>query len=151
MLRYEFEETVAHWVCTTHHSVMVALRDELAPHNITPRQTDILGWLALSGPISQAELANRMMIEPPSLVGTLDRMEACGLLERKVCADDRRKNMIHPLPAAEKVWKQIADCGAQIQAQATEGMTEKELATLKHLLKKVRGNFEVLEILETAS
>jgi MarR family transcriptional regulator for hemolysin len=151
VLKYAFEKAVSHWVCVTHHSLMIALRDELAPHNITHRQTEILGWLALRGPLSQAELATLMMIEPPSLVGTLDRMEASRLLERKVCVDDRRKNMLHPLPAAEKAWKKIEECGKRIQVQATQGLSDIELATLEKLLTKVRRNFEVVEVLEHAS
>jgi MarR family transcriptional regulator for hemolysin len=148
VLKYEYQETVGHWLCTTYHSFMSELRDQLAPHNITHRQMDILGWLALAGPLSQADLASRMMIEPPSLVGTLDRMEASGLLERKVCAEDRRKNMIHPLPAAEKVWEQIGECIARVRMQAIEGMTHEEIATLKSLLYKVRSNFTQSQVYE---
>ncbi len=151
MLKYEFEETIGHWLCTTHHAFMVTLRDQLTPHNITYRQMEILGWLALGGPLSQAELANRMLIEPPSLVGTLDRMEASGLLERKVCADDRRKNMIEPLPAAEKVWEQIGACARQVRDQATEGMTNEEIDMLKSLLETVRNNFTVPHLAESVS
>jgi MarR family transcriptional regulator, transcriptional regulator for hemolysin len=150
VLKYDFEESVGYWLCSAQHSFMVALRDKLAPHNITYRQTEILGWLALEGPLSQADLANRMMIEPPSLVGTLDRMEASGLLVRKSCPDDRRKNLVQPLPAAERVWEQIASCAREVRAQATQGFTEEETAILKKLLSRLRDNFAVLEPVESA-
>lgn len=130
---------------------MVALRDQLAPSGITYRQAEVLAWLALEGPLSQSELASRMMIEPPSLVGTLDRMAAHGLLERRACAEDRRKNLVHPLPAAEPMWEKIASCARDIRSQAVKGFTDAEITTLKDLLGRVRGNFEIFEPVESAT
>ncbi len=151
MLKYDFEESIGYWLTLAHHAYIAELKDQLAPQGITFRQAEILAWLALEGPLSQAELASRMLIEPPSLVGTLDRMEASGLLERRICSEDRRKNLVHPLPTAEGMWEQIASCARQVRAQAIAGLTDEEVATLKTLLEKVRDNFVVLEPVETAS
>jgi MarR family transcriptional regulator for hemolysin len=151
VLKYDFEESIGYWICATHHAFMGALRDQLAPHGITFRQAEVLGLLALEGPLSQADLANRMMIEPPSLVGTLDRMEASGLLERKPCAEDRRKNLIHVLPAAERMWDRIASCARQVRAQATEGLSHEEINSLKELLERVRDNFAAQVTVESAT
>jgi MarR family transcriptional regulator for hemolysin len=151
MLKYDFEQSVGYWLITAHHAYVHAFTDRLIPHGISFRQAQILAWLAAKGPLSQTELAGHMMIEPPSLVGTLDRMEASGLLERKGCPNDRRKNLVHPLPAAEEMWEQIAACGRQMRSQATEGLTEKEIATLKQLLNKVGTNLAVSEIVESVS
>jgi MarR family transcriptional regulator, transcriptional regulator for hemolysin len=151
VLKYNFEESVGYWLATAQRSFMAALRDELAPHGITYRQAEILGWIAVEGPISQAELAARMMIEPPSLVGTLDRMEASGLLVRKSCSADRRKNLVHVLPAAIEMWEQVMVCARGVRAQATAGLTEEEVATLKGLLRRVRDNFVAPAPVESAS
>jgi MarR family transcriptional regulator for hemolysin len=151
VLRYDFEESVGYWLTSSQRSYMASLRDQLAPHGITYRQAEILGWIALEGPLSQSDLASRMMIEPPSLVGTLDRMEASGLLERKSCADDRRKNLVHVMPAAEEMWEQIVDCARRVRAQATAGLTDDEVTTLKSLLRRVRDNFTAPVPLESAS
>jgi MarR family transcriptional regulator for hemolysin len=141
VLKYDFEESVGYWLANAQHSFMAALRDQLAPHGITYRQAEILGWLAMEGALSQAELAGRMMIEPPSLVGTLDRMEASGLLERRSCASDRRKNLIHVLPPAEDMWEKIVACAREVRNQATAGFTADEVAMLKNFLHRVRDNF----------
>ena len=149
MLRHDFEESVGYWISSAQHAFMVALRDRLAPCGITYRQAEVLAWLALEGPLSQADLASRMMIEPPSLVGTLDRMAANGLLERRPCAEDRRKNLVHPLPAAEQMWEQIASCAQGVRRRAVHGLTDTEITTLKNLLERVRGNLQVLEPVES--
>ena len=140
MLRYDFEESLGYWLTMTHHAYMRAFNEELAPEGITYRQAQVLAWLSLEGPLSQVDLASRMLIEPPSLVGTLDRMEASGLLERRSCPQDGRKKLVHPLPAADKLWGQIVVCGRHIRSLATNGLTDRELATLKKLLNKVRIN-----------
>lgn len=140
MLKYDVENSVGYHLASAQRAFMSALRDRLAPHGITYRQAEILGWLALEGSLSQAELAHRMMIEPPSLVGTLDRMEASGLLERKACAEDRRKNLVQATSAAEGMWEQIMACAREIRALATQGLSEEEIGTLKDLLRRVRVN-----------
>jgi MarR family transcriptional regulator for hemolysin len=151
VLKYDFEESVGYWLATAQRSFMAALRDYLTPHGITYRQAEILGWLALEGPLSQAELATRMLIEPPSLVGTLDRMEASGLLKRQSCLEDRRKNLIHALPPAEEMWEKIVTCARDVRAQATAGLTDDEVALLKGLLQRVSDNFTAPVAVESAS
>lgn len=151
MLKYDFEESIGYWLTSAQHSYMAALRDRIAPHGITYRQAEILAWLVFYGPLSQAELASRMLIEPPSLVGTLDRMEASGLLERKSCREDRRKNLIHMLPPAEQMWEKVAECARDVRVQARAGLTDDEIALLKDLLRRVTDNFTATVPLESAT
>lgn len=119
---------------------MRALQDQLAPQGITFRQAQVLAWIVLKGPQSQAELASRMSIEPPSLVGTLDRMEAGGLIERRPCSSDRRKKLVHLLEASEAIWERVADVARKIRNVASRGLNEQEVAELKRLLKKITDN-----------
>lgn len=138
--RYDFENSVGYWLTMTHQAYTRALNDELAPQGITYRQAQVLAWLALEGPLSQADLASRMLIEPPSLVGTLDRMEAGGLLERRPCPHDRRKKFVHRLPAADEIWDRMVDSARHVRELAVEGMSNEEVRTIKKLLEKVRNN-----------
>src|SRR5262245_3031112 len=115
-----------------------AVSEELAPHGITYRQSMVLGWLAMEGELSQTELASKMMVEPPTLVGILDRMERDGWIERHNCPTDRRKNLIRPSRAAEPVWERIVECAVRVRRRATEGLSDEELATIKELLGRVR-------------
>jgi MarR family transcriptional regulator for hemolysin len=142
MLQYDFEESVGYWLMTAHHAYVRAFNARLAPHGITMRQAQVLGWLSLEGRLTQADLAARLSIEPPSLVGVLDRMERAGWVSRCSCPEDRRKKWIVPEPAAEKAWRKIAACGRAIRKEATAGMTEREVATLRKLLTRVRKNVD---------
>lgn len=140
MLNYDFEESVGYWITTANQAYLRVFNERLEPTGISFRQAQLLGFLASEGPMSQIDLASRMMIEPPSLVGILDRAEEAGLIERRPCPDDRRRKLIHPLPEAEEMWEQIAECGRQVRRQAVHGMSAEEVQTLRKLLEKVREN-----------
>ena len=78
-----------------------AMNDELAPRGITFRQAQVLWLLAHEGSLSQTDLAERMRIEPPTLVGILDRMEREGWIRREGDATDRRRKFVAPLAKAQ--------------------------------------------------
>ena len=140
MLDYDFEESVGFWLLTTSHLYQRTLNEQLAPEGVTFRQCQVLGFLVLYGPLSQTELAERMGIEPPTLVGILDRMQRDGWIRREACPQDRRKNLICPLEAAEPIWSKIVATGRRVRAQATRDLTHEQLETLKQLLSVVRSN-----------
>ena len=142
MLHYDFEESVGARLTLATQAYHRAVSDELAPHAITYRQSTVLGWLALEGELSQTELAAKMMVEPPTLVGILDRMERDGWITRHSCPGDRRKKIIRANPAAEPVWEKIVECALRVRQRAIEGLTEGELATLKTLLRRVQSNLK---------
>jgi MarR family transcriptional regulator for hemolysin len=141
MLQFDFQSSVGHSICMAAHLFERQMQDELEPMGITFRQVQILAWLAIEAkPLSQVQLAERMNIEPPSLVATLDRMQRDELITRDDCPDDRRKKMIRPLKKAETVWNEIVTCAERVRQRASAGLSEEELATLHRLLGRVRQN-----------
>jgi MarR family transcriptional regulator for hemolysin len=144
-LNYDFEESIGYWLTISTQAYHRAVSDELAPHGITYRQSMVLGWLALEGELSQTDLAAKMMVEPPTLVGILDRMERDGWIARHNCPLDRRKKLIRANPAAEPVWEQIVECATRIRGQATAGLSDRQLSTFKSLLRRVQQNLQVSE------
>lgn len=142
LLEYDFEASIGYWICVAGHLFQRAMNERLEPQGITFRQCQVLGRLACDGELAQVELADLMNIEPPTLVAVLDRMERDGLIERVACDGDRRRKIVRPLPKSKPVWKKIVACAQQVRAQAGEGLTEEELATLRRLLSVVRTNLE---------
>lgn len=140
MLEYDFQQSIGHWICRTSHLYQKAMNEELTPQGITWRQCQVLAWLAFEGPLSQVELADRMDIEPATLVRVLDRMERSGLLTRASCPGDRRVKIIQPLPAAEPIWKKIITVAERVRERAVQGMTLEQREMLKELLGMVQAN-----------
>jgi MarR family transcriptional regulator for hemolysin len=140
VLEYDFENSVGYWVCQASHALQKAFNEELAPQGVTFRQAQVLGCLALEGRLSQTDLAERMRIEPPTIVGILDRMERDGWIRRGGDKKDRRKKLVEVMPAAKPVWTKIVAVAKRVRARATRGMTATQLAQLKKLLDVVRAN-----------
>lgn len=134
----------------TAHSMQRALRAEFQPHGITYRQWQVLAWLAIEGQLTQAELAERMLLEPATLVSVLGRMERHGWTRRAGCSDDRRKRLVFPTQRARKVWEKGVACARRVRARAAQNLSSRELAQLKHLLACVRSSLEADLPLEEA-
>lgn len=143
MLQYDFEESVGYWITLTSHFYQQALQTELAPYGITFRQFQILGWLVYEGELAQNELAERMMVEPPTLVRILDRMERDEWIRRECDSLDRRRKLIVIQPRAKPVWTKMVRCLKRLRERATRGMTSQEIRTLKVLLARVQENLGV--------
>ena len=142
MLQYDFQSSIGYWICMTSRAYERAMQQQLVPTGITHRQCQVLCWLALDGPLSQVELAERMSIEPPTLVRVLDRMERDGLLIREACEHDRRVKIIRVLPKAKPVWKKIVQCAQRVRGQAARNLTPAQRETLQELLQIVQSNLQ---------
>jgi MarR family transcriptional regulator for hemolysin len=140
VLKYDFEESLGYWLAMTTRACERAMSAELAPHGFTLRQWQVLAWLVLEGELSQVELAERMGLEPATLVGILDRMERAGWIARKAWLGDRRKNLIVPTAEAEPVWAKLAACARRVRRRAAHGISPRQLRQLKSLLGLVQEN-----------
>lgn len=139
-LNYDFQSSVGYWIGLTAHTIQQSLDGRLMPFGITFRQFQVLAWLVHDREMTQADLAKRLMIEPPTLAGILCRMEAMGWIVRSTAANDRRRKMITVSPGAADVWKQVVECLLESRREATAGMTREEIDLLKSLLRRVLNN-----------
>ncbi len=140
LLPYDFEDSVGYWICRASRAFERAMNDELAPRGITFRQAQVLWLLVHEGSLSQTDLAERMRIEPPTLVGILDRMEREGWIRRESDDQDRRRKFISPLPKAKPVWSKIIACSDRVRARGNEGLSPEEQQLLKRLLGCILDN-----------
>jgi DNA-binding MarR family transcriptional regulator len=149
---FDFEQSVGCWIAQTSHALRRALDDELAREGITFRQWEVLAWSGSSEALSQAELAERMGIEAPTLAGILSRMERDGWLDRSCCPKDRRKKRFRPSAKAEAVWLRMLECCHAVRARATDGLSVEDLAAFKRTCEAIRNNLsQVPEPLESVS
>ena len=117
------------------------MNEELAAHDITYRQWVLLACLSLLGrEASQSELADRMGIETPTLVGVIDRMERDEWIQRVPDPSDRRKKLTRPTERVEPVWAKMARCALQVRCRAADGLAAEQLDQLRDTLVAIRGN-----------
>lgn len=150
MQPYDFEESIGYWLTIVTQSYHRSLNERLAPFGVTYRQSHVIGWLMLEGELTQAELARRMMIEPPTLVRILDRMETLGWISRQDCPADRRRKLIRLTDSAEPVWGNMVSVAKQVRQIAGRGLSADEQYVLKDLLRRVRDNLRAEKIVRAA-
>jgi MarR family transcriptional regulator for hemolysin len=149
VLEHDFEQSIGYWSHMVSRAFERALNEELAPHGITLRQSQVLGWLALDRELTQTQLADRLRIEPPTLVRILDRMEDAGWIARHSDPDDRRKKLIRATRRVKPVWARILECIRQVRARALEGIAPEDVQTARLVLQKLHDNLRGLAQSET--
>lgn len=107
---------------------------------ITPGEARTLFHASAAGPVRQSLLAERMAVEPMTLVGYLDRLEGRGLVERLADPRDRRAKVVATTTAAQPVLSRIAEVAAGVRAAALDGLSPAEAEALQQALVLMRAN-----------
>lgn len=134
------EKGVGYWVLSAANLLERAANEALAPHGITYRQVQVLGTLVCFGEMSQTELADRVQVEPSTIVRIVDRMERDGWIERVASPTDRRVKLLRTTDKIKPVWKTIQRVGDEIIRQTTEGLSERQVAQVLKSLETMCGN-----------
>src|SRR3954471_14872811 len=86
---------------------------------------------------TQKQLAAELAIEGPTLVRTLDWLEAEALVERRESAADRRAKTLHLTPKARPLIQVIEAAATQVRAEILAGIPEAELRACLAVLNQV--------------
>jgi DNA-binding MarR family transcriptional regulator len=103
---------------------------------LTRSQWQVLTYLAQNEGINQARLAELIEIEPITLGRIVDKLEAMGLIERQPHPTDRRRWLLHLMPAARARLQQARDYDDVTRSEAMAGVSE---ADRQHLLKTLQA------------
>lgn len=99
-----------------------------------------LAALAFSdGPIATIELAERMAVQWPSLIRTLDGLEAEGLIERRVNPADKRSRLVTISGKGLEVFREVQAVLDPTRAALLEGFSSEELQAAERLLERFFG------------
>ena len=113
------------------------LAGELRPHGVALGQWAVLLILWTRDGLSQAELARRVAIEPPTMVRTIDRMIRDGLVTQLRDPRDARAVVIHLTDRGRALRDELIPVAAEVNARALGGLDAGDRATLLRLLRAV--------------
>jgi DNA-binding MarR family transcriptional regulator len=88
------------------------------------------------GEQSQADLAGTLRVDPTSVVGLLNELEAAGLVERRRTPRDRRRHTVALTSAGMCRLAEIERAFIAIEQRVLSGLDPTEQATLHALLQK---------------
>ncbi len=94
--------------------------------------------------LTQKEVAARVGIEEPTLVGILDRLQQDGWVTRKSHAEDRRCKTVHLEPGAAGVIDNIFSTARQLRHELIADIPKRDLETCIDVLTRIRVKAELL-------
>jgi DNA-binding MarR family transcriptional regulator len=115
--------------------------DQLArTHGMTRAQWVILLWCQRQPGLSQNELASLLDVEPITIGRLIDRLEARGVVERRLDKTDRRIRRVHLTAAADPIMDEIERDLRGLTARVTANIPAKTLDAVVEALGRMKAN-----------
>jgi DNA-binding MarR family transcriptional regulator len=108
-------------------------------YGMTRAQGVILARLARQPGMTQNEMAGLCEVEPITVGRLVDRLEARGLLERRLDPSDRRIRRLHLLPAAEPILAEIQRYKDDLFRELTDGLDQETIETIMRALTHMKS------------
>jgi len=102
----------------------------------------VLTRLRRSEGVKQRELADLLELAPISLARLVDKLAACGLIERREDAADRRANRLYLTDKAAPTLERLDELAEAVSARALDGLDAAELAGLIAGLQRIKANLK---------
>ncbi|MHB1942648.1 MAG: MarR family winged helix-turn-helix transcriptional regulator [Acidiferrobacteraceae bacterium] len=110
----------------------------LRPLGLSQAKGLALLHLARASVLTQKDLAARLGIEGPTLVGILDRLNADGWIERHEAPHDRRSKTVRLTKSAQPVLKEINRIAAELRTELLQDINADALKSCNDILKQVQ-------------
>jgi MarR family transcriptional regulator for hemolysin len=121
------------------------LDERLRPLGLSQAKWLVLLHLSKEGDgIVQKELASRLGVEGPTLVGLLDRMAVDEWIERRESASDRRCKTVHLTEKAQAVTRQIMKVAAELRRELLADIRSEEIETCMRVIRRIKETAERL-------
>jgi DNA-binding MarR family transcriptional regulator len=100
----------------------------------------ILHELMHAGEISQTEIGRRLEMEGALVTRIVKRMEAVGLITRRVDPGDNRFMLVTLAPMGHQVLQEAETLGEEFRTRLLEGVGEQEQVEIIRVMKHIQAN-----------
>lgn len=116
-----------------------------APHiagmGLTMTQFDVIATLGNQPPMTCKELGEKTLVTKGTLTGVLERLEAKGILERKLNPEDARSQMIGLTKEGQTLFEKVFPAHLQHLEKAFSKLTVIELEEVNQSLQMINTIF----------
>jgi DNA-binding MarR family transcriptional regulator len=120
----------------------MAVDRRISRHGLAPGQLSLLCKLAEDAGIAQHVLGARLGISEATVAVAVRRLEALGLLDRRINRSNRRETLVFATERGSAVALVLGDVAGEIDLVATRGLSACEIRTLADLLERVIRNLQ---------
>lgn len=115
----------------------------LKQHNLARSQFQVLYFVDRAGELAGRELLEKLQVEPATLTGVVDTLEAKGWLQRLEDPADRRAKRLQLTSAGKKLLNKLPNPpAAEVEARMLAGLSAGDKITVKQVLEKMLTNLE---------
>ncbi len=123
------------------------LAERLKRHGISFQEWRVLLVLANKGPRTIRTLSEDTIIPHSTLSRMLDRMQRDGLVVREVSATDARTVTVAVTGEGAELFAAIRQHGLAVLSQAAEGLSAKDIETMRWLASRLASNLGLINTL----
>ena len=109
---------------------------------INMTQMQIIVYLSENENVCQKDLEKQTRLKKASITGALNSLELKGIIERRSCPEDRRRNIIVLTEKMEKIRGLIDRRTDEVADIAFKDISDKEIAQFKKTLLKISDNLK---------
>lgn len=122
------------------------LDERLKDLGVTQARWTTMFYLQRGGEgLTQRELASLMAIENPTLVRLLDSLEDQGLIERRLCQNDRRARRLHLTKSGEAFMDELNRRARDLRDEMLEGVADSDIAVAVNVFNQIMVNGDRLK------
>lgn len=136
------EESLGYQVNHLARLLAHSLAARIAPYGVVPGQFAQLLALFEQDGLTQRELCDRVRIEQATMAKTLQRMQRDGLVRCVPDPDDRRRIRVYLTDRARAIEHEVTAAARSVNASATDGLTDAEIAGYLDLTAKLIHHLE---------
>jgi MarR family 2-MHQ and catechol resistance regulon transcriptional repressor len=116
-----------------------------APHikamDLTMTQFDVIATLGNQPPMTCKELGEKTLVTKGTLTGVLERLEAKGIVERKINPEDGRSQMICLTESGQAIFARIFPEHLEYLDQAFKKLSAEQLKQIEDSLSLLKNIF----------
>ena len=115
---------------------------QVAQFGLAPQQFWMLTALREMPGMSQADLAERVRADAPTVSRTLGALLERGLVRSDPDPEDRRRSRVFLTAAGEQLASEVAAVAADVRAAVVEGMSAAEETAIRRGLRRILDNLD---------
>ena len=117
---------------------------QVAPLGLTMQQAELLVWTYRQRGASATDLTDLLLTDDAGVSRLVGRLEAKGLITRRVGVHDRRARALRLTPSGRALAKRLLRVAGRGNEMLLAGLSPGERAELRRLLLHVSGNIQTL-------
>ena len=131
------DDQAGHLLRSAHERASAVCSEVLGKSELTPAQYFALARLNEVGRLSQNHLGRLTAMDPATIQGVIQRLEARGLVDRRVDMHNRRRKVLQLTPSGQSLIEQLQGVTVEANDAILAPLNAGEREIFMHLLRRI--------------